>query len=220
MCTRWIKFVFIFTLGLSVMEGITPQKAHALTTTWAEPYIGWSTFGQANSSVPTGDAKLGTFGGLALGGRAAISFLGLFYAGVDFSYHPSLNFDPTDLGMFDSGTTLTRLGVVGGVNVPIPLLPLRFWVGYNFLDNLNNTTNQDRAGILSGTDVSLSGHSFKAGLSYFLFSVVSLNAEYLASVYNSYSQSSISASIPYGGSNVTTHSLLLSVGVPFTLGMM
>ena len=218
--TRWVVSSLMAVSLFSVSVIGMSSDAHALVTPFAEPYLGWSALGQMNvNNTPTGDVKLGSFSGAAIGARFGVTgLLGMIFAGFDVSHLPSVNFNPTALGMFDSGN-MTRVGVVGGVTLPIPLFPVRAWVGYNFIDKLSSSSHTLRASIPAGTDLSLSGHAFKVGAGYLLLSLISINAEYIAEVGNSYEVASGSAAIPYSGNQVTSHSLLLSVGLPVTLGI-
>jgi hypothetical protein len=167
-----------------------------------EPYAGYSFFGSVNNS----GTDYGSYNGVGFGARGAIQILDLVFGGVDASYYPSLGYDPASTGtVFSGGIKNTKVGLVAGVS--LPLLPLRFWLGYNFVDKLS--------GSVGTTDVSLSGNSFKLGAG-FKFILVSLNAEYIITSYGSLDVGSVAQALP-GGNNFTGKTIVLSASVPLSL---
>jgi hypothetical protein len=167
-----------------------------------EPYVGYGLFGSFSRS----GTDLGSYNGFGFGGRGGITILDTLFGAVDFSSFPSLGVDTTTSSVLGGGTANTKLGLVAGVNIPI--LPFRFWVGYNFLDKMNNT--------YSGQENSLSGHSFKLGAGFKLIPLVSLNAEYIITNYNDLSAAGTSIPLP-GGDSITGKMILFSASVPLSI---
>ena len=150
----------------------------------AEPYLGYTMGSMSQTTVESNQTKtttdLGSLKGLGFGARALVEFQGLFFVGPDFSYS-KLGYAASDQfitnipglsKVVDNGTSRTTLGVVAGVELPI--LPLRFWVGYNFLDQLNSDCDvvlSQAASQATGLNsvnqkYDYSGTSFKVGAGY------------------------------------------------------
>jgi hypothetical protein len=197
-------------LSLLIATFATPVFAGDISFL-AEPYAGWSLAGKATgSSTITGatfDGDIGTFNGFTFGARAGAEFSELVFGALDFSYAPSFSFTP-EAALAASGTGLagnlksTRLGLTAGILVPA--LPIRAWIGFNFLDKI------------SDDDSTLSGMSFKIGAGVKPIPLLSLNAEFIMGWINSVTQGTVSADLPSGVS-LKHRTLLLTASVPFTL---
>jgi hypothetical protein len=136
----------------------------------------------------------------------------MFFAGVDASFYPSFSYSPpsgaTVTNMADSGTKSLKLGVVAGVALPV--LPLRFWLGWNIMDRLSDTNS-------AGSDATLKGMSFKVGAGYKVIPLLSLNAEYIMASYGSADVTTNGVTTTTTSSNYSfSHKILfLSASVPF-----
>lgn len=108
------------------------------------------------------------------------------------------------------------MGIVAGVNVPV--VPLRFWLGYNFSDKLNNTPQTARSGIPAGTEVGLNGNGIKAGIGFTPLPLLSFNAEYIYSKYDSITLNGVDTPLSAGTAGIINKVLLLSLSVPLSLG--
>lgn len=205
----------ILVVGL-VFCGSSPAFAVSAIDYLVDPYVGYSVLGV--SSVGPGkysniQTNYASYNGLTFGARAGVQFMDLLFLAADGSYTPSLftktnaigstyNSTPND-PLITQGASNTKVGVVAGFSMPI--VGVRLWVGYNFLDDLTGTSSSI-----------LHGYSLKVGASYSLLALFSLNAEFLASNYAKFSyQGAASISNPAG--KVSNSQLLISIGVPIYL---
>jgi len=198
---------------LTILVLACTASAHAGTKFAVEPYLGYGLLGGLSSTTSGTTTNLGSFTGVALGSRVSVAFQDMFFAGADVSYSPSLGYAAAtgaSSGVFlDDATTRFTLGVVAGVEMPI--LPLRIWLGYNFLDNLAD-------GSVAGGTVSkgLNGSSFKFGAGYKVIPLVSLNAEYTITNFGSSSSAGVSSNLN-AGQTAGINTLLLSASFPIEL---
>jgi len=200
----------LISLVLSV-----PQTQAGLVNPYVDPYIGWALFGStAQNQSDESTTHANDFDGFTLGTRAGVRFLKHFFGGLDFSYQTSLNVTPASVSYFTSGVTATRLGIVVGVYDPV--FPVRVWLGFNFIDTLNQTLNTTLNGISPGSVVGMSGTGWKIGVGCTALPLVSLNIEYIASQYGSLSVNQSTTSLGSGVTGDSAHSFLLSASVPLT----
>ena len=198
-----------------VLFGATPSFAASAFDYLVEPYLGYGLFGVSSVGVgtyTTGNTAYANYSGFNLGTRAGIQIMDLVFIALDASYAPSLSVQSNAVGrafnvlsnspLMNTGASNTRLGLVAGVSVP--LIGVRLWLGYNFLDQLSGTSA-----------TSLNGYSVKVGASLSFLVFFNLNAELLGSTYSTFS--------PGGGTSITNPSgaignshLLISVSAPFT----
>lgn len=182
---------------------------------FVDPYLGWALLGSTNQNQSDGaNTHANNFNGVTLGTRGGVRFLKYFFSGLDFSYQTSLAISPTSVSYFTSGATATRLGLIVGVNDPV--LPFRFWIGFNFLDKIDQTLYSTQNGIVPGSIVDLSGSGWKIGLGLTMLPLVSLNLEYIISQYGSLSVNQVSTSMGDGISGYGAHLFLLSASIPLT----
>lgn len=174
------------------------------TSSWAgflvEPYLGYGAFG----SLSLNDVGRGSYNGVGLGVRGAYQIIDLVFAGLDLNYYPGINVSNSPF--LANGTVNTKVGIIAGVNVPI--LPLRFWVGYNPFDRMSYS--------YSGTNNSLTGQSVKFGAGFKLIPLISINVEYIITTYGSLNIRDQSADTLLGGNNVTGKSVLFSASLPLS----
>ena len=204
---------------LALLSFFSAVESFAVTTT-AEPYLGYAGLGGMTLNSNTGSGALGSVSGVVVGARGLVGFLQLFFAGLDLSYSP-LSYSAPAAGSAFASETMTsvnslKLGLVAGVELPI--IPLRFWLGYNLVDRLSAT---DGTGSVTGTGIAntpfnLSGGSLKAGVGYKFLPILSANLEFLASAYSSYSVNGGASTSYPSGSNFTNTSLILSLSAPLT----
>lgn len=179
---------------------------------FAEPYLGYGLGGNASFNSSTGTSTdYASFNGVGVGARVGTDILGVAFGGADFSYYPSVSstLSSTLTGLLPSGVTLsssnnglTRLGIVAGVSVPV--LPLRGWLGFNFMDKWSSSTS------------TLSGTSFKLGVGFKFIPFVSVNAEYILSSYSSVTENGVTQNFT-SGSSISTKMAMISVSVPLSL---
>lgn len=173
-----------------------------------EPYVGYGLLGSVNVTTSSTTAGGGNFSGLGIGGRATYGFMDMFWAGADVSYLPSMGYTAStgtsvNIGI-DDGAKLFRLGAVAGID--LTGIPLRFWLGYNFLNNLSDTAGS--------TNITANGSSFKIGAGYKVIPLLSLNAEYIISSFGSTTTGTTTTNLP-SGTSVSQNMLFLSASVPF-----
>jgi hypothetical protein len=201
-------FIISTSFAADSIIGISP---------FVEPYAGYGLLGGMDATTNNVTTNSGNFTGFGMGARAGATLLsGLIFGGLDVSYYPSYRYSKsaTDINIaeIDSGTKNMKLGLVAGVNLPI--LPLRAWVGFNFIDRLTDSY------ILSGTtyDAVIKGNSFKLGVGYKVLPILSLNAEYIMASFGTIERTLTAT----GVTNTTTttslsHKLLfLSASVPLS----
>lgn len=188
------------------------SSAQAATNFIVEPYLGYSFLGGVSVSNSGTTVQLGSYAGLQVGSRVAVG-LDMFFVGADVSYAPSLGYTApaalSNLTFADSGTTHFKLGAVAGVE--LPALPLRFWLGYNFMDQIADSS------VSGGTTPSgARGSSLKLGAGYTVIPFVSINAEYIMTNIASTFSGGTSTNLP-SGTSAGMNSLLVSVSVPLDL---
>lgn len=178
-------------LGVISSLAFTSALTSTFTTAFAadaigytiEPYAGYGLLGGTSLTSVGVTKDAGNLTGIGLGTRATARFLDMFFAGADVSYYPSMSFSPpsttTSSGAADSGAKILKAGLVGGIS--LPLLPLRFWLGWNILDRLSSSKIINS----STTDLTAKGMSFKVGAGYQVIPFLSLNAEYIMTTYTS-----------------------------------
>jgi hypothetical protein len=188
-------------LGIAFLFSSILAPASSWASFLLEPYAGYAAFG----SLSLRDVDSGSYNGVGFGVRGALQLLDLVFAGADLSYYPALNV--SNSSYLGNSTINTKVGLIAGVNVP--LLPFRFWVGYNPFDRLSYS--------YSGTNNSLGGHSFKFGAGFKMIPLISINVEYIITSYGSLDLRNSSASDVLGGDNLTGKSILFSASVPLSL---
>lgn len=175
-----------------------------------EPYAGYGLMG-TNSAGSQSD----TYTGFGLGAKVDYTFMNLIYVGVDGAFLPALSYTTNNAGMGLTGTSSTmKVGAVAGLKFGFPL---RIWVGYNFIDNLN----------LTGTQISipityqLSGSSFKFGAGFSVIPLLSINVEYFMENYSSLTMTALGATSTQALTGTNAFSggfLFVSASVPISIG--
>ncbi len=215
----WTKLLPVF----AVLFASAPAFAGG-TSLEVEPYLGYGFLGSVGAKDQYTASQQDTYTTLGLGLRANVKFLDMFFAGPDFSYQPGLSLtSPTATGMkldkTNSGSLMT-LGLVAGVQLP---MSLRFWVGYNFMDQTSSTVSATSDATAKATYGDLTktfkGSSFKIGAGYKLMSYLSINAEYY---FQSYSKADLkmtgaASSLGYTDKAITDTSgniLVMTVSAP------
>lgn len=198
-----MRWIIIFSLFLSA------SLAHASATSiLLEPYLGYGVAG----SLSYNNLDAGTFSGMGFGARLGVSLEELFFGAIDTTYYPTAGYSiPAGAIPFFSGNPNNyRLGLVAGIALPI--IPLRFWVGYNFIENFSGNTSSYFASFGSSGTLTANGTSFKFGVGYKLIPFISLNAEYITSSLSNYSSASASGTLPNASGKV----LVFSASVPLS----
>jgi hypothetical protein len=223
-----MKFKLVLSVFAFVaMSATTVFAADSMVSFTAEPYVGYGLLGGVTKDDGKGTSTdLGNFTGFGLGARGLVNFAGLFFGGIDLSYYPSFSYSPangrseTSSGGIDKGTKSFKGGLVAGVALPV--IPLRFWLGFNVIDRLSDSSSGTTSGVDFTTDTTVKGHSFKIGAGYRPIPLLSLNVEYIMA---SYGESETTTKIPTLGydqkttdttSSVKHNLLMLTASVPFT----
>ena len=195
-----------------------------------EPYLGYG--GLGGSSLKTLGTTLtqdvGKFYGFLFGLRALAEFNDLVFVGPDISYFPSVGFSSLGRSPDNNATSIFRLGFVLGARIPQTWapLPLRVWLGYNFIDNLNENdmgTLQLATGGSTGPFSNLSqkggfgGYSFKLGLGTKVKDYLSLNMEYVLTFVSTITSKGQEARLPsstVGIDSLKTSMFVFTVSAP------
>ncbi|NBU20058.1 hypothetical protein EBS43_01395 [bacterium] len=152
---------------------------------WIEPLIGISSAGHIKVTQLQGGQTQSYFSGLGIGGRAGTSWKNIWFSALDLNYFPAL----TLASSTSIEWTNTLLGVTVGAH--LPNIPMRFWIGYRFINYLSPTQFLTPLGVNQAS--SLNGTSFKVGTSIELFTDYWINGELNLGSFNSYT--------PQGGSS-------------------
>ena len=109
----------------------------------------------------------------AFGARAGAEFM-MFFGGIDVQYGIESSKPKTwagnDIDNAESDAHKHLMfGLVAGVE--LPMLPLRFWAGYNFVDKFSYDDEDDG-------DTTLSGSGMKFGAGFKVIPMLSINLEY------------------------------------------
>lgn len=204
----WTKLLPVF----AVLFASAPAFAGGASLE-VEPYLGYGFLGSVGDKAQysANPSAAATYTTLGLGLRANVKFMDMFFAGPDFSYQPGLSFKLPGMTAEKTSNSLMTLGLVAGVQLP---MSLRFWVGYNFMDQNSSTST---VGGAESTNT-FKGSSFKIGAGYKLMSYLSINAEYY---FQSYSKGDLKlpAGVPGGFTNqaltdTTGNILVMTVSAP------
>ncbi len=185
-----IFYFFFFSLGAYSSD----------VSVFAEPYLVY-TAGSFDLNPPTAanpageQMDMGTLNGLGFGTRFLVDYNDVIFLGPEFSYSsfkysPSYQYIETLTGygidhMTDDYTIKMTVGLVAGIKLPV--IPLRFWIGYNFYDHLRtNWFYWSSTQIYDHYVANFSGESFKLGAGYGFLPFLSANVEYMRSSYSSF----------------------------------
>jgi hypothetical protein len=199
-------------LILAIVLGVNSSAYAFLLNVGVEPYLGYQVTGAA-----TGGNLLTMFSsdrmkmtGFTGGSRVYLKFLNLLFFGPDVSYMPSASLMlrgiltqsySTPAGL--ASTTHLRYGFVLGAS--LPLLPLRFWIGY---DPTHTVTLK-----FSGGNIVFKGYAYKFGAGFSILHA-SLNLEYYIMNYNASTVYQVSF-IPT--TNTVGSMLHLTLSLPLTI---
>ena len=202
------KSVLHISVGLLVFL-VLPVQASAANV-FLEPYVGTGVAGKVQATMDGTTTDLMTFRGMTFGGRAGLKFGRLFFLGGDYSLTPTLAMGyPMGASSLQFGSTpslstqdkMVRAGAVFGVKLP---LLFRFWVGYNFKDQLTNSS------------FTLNGNSMKAGIGLSPLPFVSLNFEYIRIHYTSMTVDGVTGDLD-SSSSLDGSLFLMSLSIPLGL---
>lgn len=202
-----ILFAALTSLSLALAPNSKAAPGVSTLDILVEPYFGYGFLG--TSSIGAKDyASYNSFSG---GARAGVQLLGIVFVAIDGTYYPSLNAALTSAGsslsgsatapLFGSSASNHKIGLTAGAT--IPLINLRAWLGYNFLDQVAGTSS-----------TTLNGYSVKLGVGYKIFPFLGINAEYISAQYLSFSEGGSTQPNPQGV--FTNRHFLLSVSAPLT----
>jgi hypothetical protein len=120
---------------------------------------------------------------IGLGGRSTVFWDDTYYLGLDFVTFPKISAsNPSDLSWNN-----TQLGITLGAQ--LTAAPMRFWIGYNFLNSISPNPYLRIAAITDS--VGLAGSAFKVGTGLQLLSPFWLNFEMVYGVFSKYSSAQI-----------------------------
>jgi len=169
--------LFVLAALFSVIFIFNSQRAMALIL--LEPYAGYE-FGSIKETEDFMEGysyshlNKATITGPAVGARAGISKLGFFGAldmkASGFQKYKVEGEDSLDTNQFN-------LGLTGGYDFPV--IPLRAWVGYIFLDNIKASDKEE-----AENSVEFKGSALKIGAGFTGFPIVHINVEYCMHFYN------------------------------------
>lgn len=223
------------TIGIIGLFGLS---AHAATQAknWGvnvEPYLGYQGIHggvnekKINAQYTTDN---GGYHGFILGGRTLVEYKQLIFAGLDFSYAPSMGYTSHEgQSPVNNSTSELRLGPVIGFNFGtlFPKVPLRVWVGYNFIDTIKDRNNAANTVASGNSTLTMSGHSFKLGAGYQLIRYLSLNLEYVVSSFSTLQSDTLSPGktktykLPstdyFGLESLSQQTVIISVSAPFSV---
>ena len=162
-----------------------------LLKAWIEPLIGFSTSGELKVSHQGLGQTQSYFSGIGLGSRLGVFWKQTLFLALDFNYFPAL----IQAESHGSPWTNTLLGLTLGAR--LPNIPMRFWIGYSFINHISPSQFLNPLGITSPT--ALDGGSFKIGSSLEVLKGYLFNAElHLGSFHRYSSGASESISLPSG----------------------
>lgn len=140
--------------------------------------------------------------------RTGVHYQDTYFASLDLLNFPSVATDNASAPKW--GNTL--FGITAAVQ--LPAIPLKFWIGFNFLNLLSSNLYLGVAGI--NDSVSLIGNAFKIGTGVRVYSPIYINLEAYYGRFTSYFASGSSSALP-DKTTVGTTFYLLSISTPFTL---
>jgi hypothetical protein len=201
---RILTIVFFLTLVL--FSG----SSYALVL--VEPYLGvgggtlkWN-YTVIGSSEAKGEWSL-RGGGIGL--RVAGEFM-YFFGGLDMLINSTTvkKVEPEE-GESERDKLFSMGLVVGG---ELPMIPLRFWVVYNFIDKLGLNDEPKKV---------LKGKGFKVGVGYKIIPLCSINLEFIRTTYSDLEDDGDSNSLPYDYGTIeydkaSANMIFISGSVPFS----
>ncbi len=162
-------------LGLVLL--VTLVFSNLAQAIFVDPYAGYGFGSETNDSATDKSESVWTEYGA--GARIGMDFA-MFFAGANVSYMMGSR----EVVVNAAGTTITNptatdythltAGLIAGVSVPV--LPLRFWVGYDFLNTM--TISDVDSGVLGEVDVKLSGYMMRVGAGFKVIPLLQIWAEY------------------------------------------
>ncbi len=190
---KTIKSPAIFTnfLVLGLFLGLSTVSHAARVSFEIEPSIGTAGWGHikvangtVNPSQPISSQNIPVdvfdfSQSIGLGGRSTVFWDDTYYLGLDFVTFPKISAsNPSDLSWNN-----TQLGMTLGAQ--LTAAPMRFWIGYNFLNSISPNPYLRSLGITDS--VGLAGSAFKMGTGLQLIAPFWLNFEMVYGVFSNYS---------------------------------
>ena len=185
---------------------------------WVDPYAGFG-FGTltVDSSTIKSEEVSTEYG---IGVRAGLDFM-MFFAGANVSYmmgSSTPELDTNGDAIANAGPldfSHMTAGVIAGVSVPV--LPLRFWVGYDLVNTLTLTDSPVSAEF---TDITFSGSTIKAGFGFKVIPLLQIWAEYQMHTYTEV-EYSLAAYEALNGGDLTNdrknNTIMVGVSIPLSL---
>ena len=194
--TRFFVVIAVFAVSSAQASGLL-----------LEPYIGYG-MTTTTGTVKSSGAKFSTENnGLGLGGRLGYMFMGGLWLAGDYAMYLETDLKTKEpAGQADQKITASSAYV--DVGFDLPMIPLRFWAGYAFMDNASIKDTSPT------TDYS--GTGYKVGLGVKPIPMLSINLEYLMHTHNKYKTSGgtdLNVSDVYDDYKSST--IFLSVSIPF-----
>lgn len=192
-----IKSPVLFTSFLvsGLFLGLPTLSYAARVSFEIEPSIGaagWGhikvAYGTVNPSLPikSQNIPVDVFDfsqSIGLGGRSGVVLDETYYLGVDFVTFPKVSSSSSS----DLSWNNTQLGITLGAQ--LTATPMRFWIGYNFLNSISPNPYLRITGITQS--VGLAGSAFKVGTGIQLLAPFWLNFEMIYGVFSKYSSPQI-----------------------------
>lgn len=211
---KQMKAALLASLFLTVSAAHAAAPAENELGFTIEPYAGWGLLGNLSISASGSTNSLATFNGFATGAMAKVRFMRMYFAGVDFTWLPSITGAPNSSQSLATATTFNsyKFGLLAGATLPV--FPISFWVGYNFLDAFTSNVT----GGNSNTANTFNGGSLKLGVGYRVFQYLAVNAQYSYSFYSSQTTGGSTQSLS-SGAGINSNLLLLTASVPVDINL-
>lgn len=147
-----------------------------------EPYAGYA-MSTSEGTVKATSTKVETeINGLAIGGRLGYQLpMGVWFAGDYLYLLETTHKYKSPSGLSDDKAYASTLFLDVGVDLPV--VPLRFWAGYGFMNNIHSKND-------AGASADFDGSAIKAGVGFKAIPMLSINLEYIMHNYSKYKTSS------------------------------
>jgi hypothetical protein len=192
-----------FFIAISFLLSVNAHAAGLLL----EPILGYG-MNTTTGTVKASGASFSTeANGLGLGARVGyILPLGLWFAGEYVTFLETDNKVKEPAGQANGKVSSSTAFL--DVGFDLPAIPLRFWVGYAFM---NSATVKSQA-----PDQEFTGTGYKLGVGYKAIPLLSINLEYIMNMHDKIKGSGIEMDVSNVYDGYKSSTIFLSVSVPFT----
>jgi hypothetical protein len=199
-------FSFLFFFGWMLL----PRPAQAIGP-YVEPYLGFAQETFEQEGTASGYPIEGSGLNPVMGARLGIEFP-YFFAGLDANVQTgSIEVDYSNGVSLEPDYDKTSVGAVAGLN--FHGLPVRFWVGYDFL--------KEAAIDYDSGEQEFSGQGLKFGFGYRIAMMLFINFEYITETYDEYTLAGSTVELPLDVSGnvlqdeLETQSAVVSLSLKF-----